>query len=247
MSKIHRAEALRRVNDYYDKLEAVEGVNDPDRDAKARDAAWEAYKRVREIGAPLVAERLGAARLANREYRDEIPWGEKAREAAAKPFAKGSMGMDQHEAAAQRRVLTRYLLDVACSDLDPQLVYNFASAFHALNLGFSPSIVAPYRVQGLKKGSAPKATFHFFAATLVYYLHGYRGCTIEKVLLDETDTFGGMSRDALNTIIARLGISESVAKAREIGRADNAAGRPEQSPFVHTLDLIALRQMRKHF
>ena len=102
MSKIDRAEALRRVNDYYDKLEAVVGVNDPDRDAKARDAAWDAFTGVREIGAPLVAERLGAARLANREYRAEIPWGEKAREAAAKPFAKGSMGMDQHEAACCR-------------------------------------------------------------------------------------------------------------------------------------------------
>jgi hypothetical protein len=245
MTMIDRAEAHRRVDVYYDALDALQGVNDPDSDAKARDAAFDAYKRVREIGTRLVAERLGAARLSRHYYRAGVPWGDKAREAAAVPVTQAAKDMDQDVAAAQRWMLARYLMDVAGSDLDPQLVRNFVGAFHGLNLGASPALTSPYRQKGLQNGVTPKATINFFSAVLVYYLAGYRGDTLDEVLIKETDTFNGMGRDALNSIVARLGIAATVAVAREQGRGDKAAGRPEQSPFVNALDLLALGQLRK--
>jgi hypothetical protein len=200
MTMIDRDEALRRVHAYYDNLDALQGGNDPDRDTEARDAAFDAYKLVREIGAPLVAERLGAAHLSRHYYRAGAPWGAEARKFAA--VVAATKDMDQDEAAAQRWMLARYLMDVAGSDLDPQLARNFVGALHALNLGDLPSLMSPYRVKGLQRG-VPKATINFFSAMLVYYLAGYRGCSLDKVLLDETDTFNGMGRDTLNSIVAR--------------------------------------------
>ena len=245
MSGIDRAEAHRRVDAFYDALDACQTVNDPDRDAEAREDAFAAYKRVRETGADLEAERQGAALLSRQYFSPAAPWGVAARKASSLVASPLSLKMDQDELAAQRWALARFILDHE-DELLPNLARNAVLAMLSLNLGVHTSFTKPFRVQGLKSAGAPNATIQFFSVTLVYYLAGYRDCKIEDVLRAEMATLDGMSRDNLNTIVRRLGIASTVKEAREMGRADRAARRPEKGPFPIQVDLALLAKLRKN-
>jgi hypothetical protein len=244
MNKIDREEAHRRVDAYYDALDARQAVNDPDRDAEARDAAFAAYKLVREIGADLVAERLGAARLARYYFRATVPWGVKAREAAAVPVAPAAKDIDQDEAAAQRWMVARYLIDSE-SDLPAGLALNIAGGLLLLNVGSDAPIFRRYRVQGLPPGAGFSATRDAFVAFHVYYLAGYRDCSLEDVLLAEAHAVGGLNANILNKNVRKLRIGPGVAQSRQNGRSDRMAGVPEASPYVSVIDLAELANINK--
>jgi hypothetical protein len=244
MSVMTRAEALRRINAFYDDLDAMQGINDPDIEAKAREAAFASFKRVKETGAELVSERLGAARLARYYYRDSVPWGVKAREAAAVPVAPAAKDMDQDEAAAQRWVVARYLIDNE-SDLPAGLALNIVGGLLLLNVGSDAPIFRRYRVKGLPPDAGFNATRDVLVAFNVYYFAGYRGCSLDDVLLAEAHAIGDLNLNILNKTVRKLRIREGVEQSRQNGRADRLAGKPEAPPYVASRDLEELANINR--
>jgi hypothetical protein len=244
MSGVDRAEAHRRVEALYHALDATQGVNDPDRNAAALEAAFVAFKRVKETGADLVAERLGAARLARHYYRASVPWGVKAREAAAVPVARAAKDMDQDEAAAQRWIVTRYLIDNE-SDLPAGLVRNIAGGLLLLNVRSYAPIFRRYRVKGLPPEAGFNATRDVLIAFNVYYFAGYRGCRLDDVLLAEAHAVGDLNLNILNKTVRKLRIREGVEQSRQNGRADQLAGKPEAPPYVAFRDLEELANINR--
>jgi hypothetical protein len=244
MSAITRDEAHRRIDAFYDALDATQGVNDPDRDAEAREVAFAAFKLVKETGADLVAERLGAARIERHYYRASVPWGPKAREAAAVPVAPAAKDMGQDEAAAQRWVVARYLIDNK-SDLPPGLALNIAGGLLLLNVGSDAPIFRRYRVKGLPPDAGFNATRDVLVAYNVYYLAGYRGCSLDDVLLAEAHAVGDLNLNILNKTARKLRLREGLDQSRQNGRADQQAGKPEAPPYVAFRDLKELANINK--
>jgi hypothetical protein len=225
-------------------LDACYAVNEPDRKEEARETAFVAFRDVMAIAFDLIAERLGAARLSRRYFRPRSSWGEEARKAASHAVAPASKDMDKDEVAAQRWITAKFATDFEWL-LPPGLARNIASAMLNLNLGMETPFTKPYRVKGLSNSLAPKATVHFATAMVVHYLSGYRDCSLERVLLDETETFRSMGTDSLKSIVRRLGIAETVHTARQMGKADRLAGLPEGLPFVLGFDLAMLAKINK--
>jgi hypothetical protein len=241
--RVDRAEAHRRLDAYYDALEACEGINDPDADAKAKDAAFHDYKRLDDgIAKDFLAERYGAARLSRLYLRPSSPWGEAAREAAAFPAASASSDIDQDEAAGQRWMAARLVMDFE-HRLPPNVARNVAAGLLLLNLGLDAPIFRRYRIKGLKQGEGRHATRDAIVALHVYYLSGRRGSSLDEVLRAEVDKLAGLNLNILNKIVRKLGIQLTVEEARKLGRKDRLAGRPEASPFVASRDLEELTKI----
>jgi hypothetical protein len=239
MTMIDRAEAHRRVDAYYDVLDALQGVNDPAQDAEVRNAAFDAYKRVREIGAALIAERLAAARLDRHWLHPGISWGPVAREYATEPVAPAAKDMGPEEAAHQRYTVARYLMDHE-SELPANLARNMAGGLLLLNLGSDAPIFRRYRVKGLVSTSGVGSVHNFFIAILVYYLAGHRNESLDEVMRKEAHIVGSLNVNILNKLVRKHNIRAFVETARDQGRADGLAGKPEAPPYVGVRDLVVL-------
>lgn len=174
--------------------------NTPDTHAETREAAYQTYAQLTGmLGADLIAERLGAARIARRPFEPGSAWGAEAEAAGREPVAPlstlGKLPDGGLHACTQRRMLARFLLDHS-DDLPPELARNAATTLFKLNLGEVSALVKPYSVQGLKKKSGRKITGQLFIAVRLYYHAGYRDCSIDDVLQAETDSRDKLSRDA---------------------------------------------------
>jgi hypothetical protein len=242
MTIVDRAEAHRRVDSYYDALDALQGVNDPAQDPAARNAAYNDYVRVREIGAPLVAERLAAARLDRHWLHPGVSWGPVAREYATAPVAPAAKDMDPEEAAHQRYAAARYLMDHE-SELPANLARNIAGGLLLLNLGSDAPIFRRYRVKGLISTSGVDNVRNFFVAILVYYLAGHRNKSLDEVMRKEAHIVGSLNVNTLNKLVRKLNIRAFVETVRDQGRADGLAGKPEAPPYVGVRDLVALARI----
>jgi hypothetical protein len=200
------------------------------------------------LGADLIAERLGAARIARRPFEPGSASGEEAEAAGREPVVPLSMLGKLPDggllACTQRRMLARFLLDHR-GDLPPELALNAAAALFNLNLGEVSALVRPYSVRGLKKNSGRKTTRQFFIAARLYYHAGYRDHSIDDVLQAETDSGDKLSRDALNKFIQRQNLREFVETMRASGVADRLAGRPEKSALAGEYDFRQLIQLTK--
>jgi hypothetical protein len=239
---IDRADAHKRLDAFLDAHEAAIGCNDPVRHAAARQAAYQTYLEVRRLGRELIDERLGAARIARAPFEPASAWGSEAEEAArhsVAPLAQAS----QEDVMGQRRMIARYLLDHA-DDLPPNLAMNFIMTMHQLNIGGETPFSARLRVKGLRAGAGKKAPAELFIALWVYYLAGYRACRLDDVLHNQSLSLRDLSLNALNKIVARLGIRKIVMQARAAGDADRKAGKPEKPEYAGVYDLEQLTRLR---
>jgi hypothetical protein len=224
-------------------LDACKGVNDPDRAAETKETAFQASKVFfKSLFGDLISERLSTARLTRSFFKPSTPWSNEAIEAGRGPVAPASPNMDPDEAAAQRWMITRFLTDFE-DVLQPNLGRNGAGAMLSLNLGVETPLTKPLRVKGLSR--APTAVLQFFKALLAYYRAGYRGSSIEQILLDDAELFDGMGYETLKSIVQRLGMAEMARIAKAAGAADKAAKRPEDPEYVGCKDFIAFMSVKK--
>jgi hypothetical protein len=242
---IDREAANRSLDSFLDAYERANVLhNTPEEHEETREAAHQAYCALRKLlGPDLIAERLGAARIARRPFEPGSAWGAEAEAAAREPVAPlsmlGKLPNSELHACGQRRMLARFLLDHE-DELSPGLARNFVVSLFLLNLGEVSALMRPYSVQGLKKNSGRKTTRDFHIAARLYYLAGYRDRPIDKVLLDESDGTDNLSRDALNKFIQRQNLRDFVEAMRASGVADRLAGKPEKCELAGVYDLTQL-------
>jgi hypothetical protein len=205
VKNIDREAAHRHLNFFLDAHERANVPhNTPEEHAETREAAFQAYCELRKLGADLIAERLGAARIARQPFEPGSAWGAEAEEAARVPVIRLAMLSNSPdgnlEACKQRRMLERFILD-SKDDLPAELATNAAVSLAMLNLGDVSALMKPYSVRGLRKNSGKETTRKFIITARVYYHAGYRDCSIDEVLQAESDSRDKLSRDALNKFI----------------------------------------------
>jgi hypothetical protein len=245
MTHVSRQEALQLVNDYYDSLEAGEGLNDPDSQEKAKETSFAIYQRLDDgIAKDFLIERYGAARLARWYLRPAGGWGEAAREAGSFPATPASADMDQDEAAQQRWMAARLIMDFE-HRLPPNTALNVVAGLLLLNLGSDSPIFRRYRLKGRGGGAGYDATRDLNIAVHVYYLAGWRGASLDDVLRAEAEKLAGviLNGNILGKIVRKLGIQPMVEDARKLGREDKLRGRPEISPFIASRDIEELARI----
>jgi hypothetical protein len=250
VKNIDREAAHRHLDSFLDLYERANALhNTPEEHEETREAAHQAYCALRKLlGADLIAERLGAARIARRPFEPGSAWGNEAEAAGRKcvaPLSKlGKLPDRELHTCGQRRMLARFLLDHE-DELPPGLAQNFVVSLHLLNLGDVSALMKPYSVQGLKKNSGRKTTRDFFIVGKLYYLTGYRDRPIDEVLLEESDGTDNLSRDALNKFIQRQNLGEFAREMRASGVADRLAGKPEKCELAGVYDLTQLIALAK--
>lgn len=245
MPIMSRADAIQRLSEIYDQLEAAErSANQPEVQLQLEDEVHTLFQRltVGVIG-QIRSRRHGAAMVARHPFDLTV--------ADPQAIAAGQLTWGQATlrtsagAAAARRVLARAVMDDPA--LPPHLALEIATALFRLNLGDGNTWLGkPLRSKGFKSGHAYRFYVGLACLLRVYYHTGYHSLSLPEaaavVLAKDTE---GRQWSALEQMRRRENLGELCVTEKRNGEWDKTRGAAYCPSLALDYDLASLESLRR--
>ena len=150
--------------------------------------------------------------------------------------------MDREDAALQRRVLARFILDFA-PFLPPVFAQNWVTSLFLGNLGDTTALLQILSCSGDARCVGPESeVLDFFMVMRVYWLVWLpQRPKLDDVLTAEKANVRGMDVNVLNKIVRKLGLRAAKWSRRaRMAQLQKATGEPEIVPYASAYDLEQL-------